>query len=94
MNNFIIKTKTKKVKEKRIALGIDILITRVIIRTISDGEEKVMIICYSCKKEIQEVSDIGEIVRSLDGDDFCFCKKCSEEFKRMDERERKAVDGE
>lgn len=53
-----------------------------------------MIICYRCKKEIQEVSDIGEIVRSLDGNDFCFCKKCSEELKEMDEREREIPDGE
>lgn len=53
-----------------------------------------MIICYSCKKEIQKVSDIGEIVRSLDGDDFCFCKKCSEELKELNEREREAGDGE
>jgi len=43
-----------------------------------------MITCYKCKKEIQKVSDIGEIVRSYDGDDFCFCLECSEELKEMD----------
>lgn len=52
-----------------------------------------MIICYKCKKEIQKVSDIGEIVRSYDGDDFCFCKECSEELKEMDREEGGDQDG-
>lgn len=51
-----------------------------------------MIICYQCKKLIEEVRDIGEIVRSLDGNDFCFCKACSEEQKKMNERDRRMDD--
>ena len=94
MNAFIIKAKTKKVKKEELYWGIDILLIRVIIRIINNGEGNAMILCYKCKKEIQEVSDIGEIIRSLDGSDFCFCKKCSEELKKLDEREREAADGE
>lgn len=39
-----------------------------------------MIICYKCKRNITEVSDIGRIVRSMDGNDFCFCQCCTQEL--------------
>ena len=43
----------------------------------------IMIICYKCKKDITEVNDIGRIVRSHDGNDFCFCKCCTHELNTM-----------
>lgn len=47
-----------------------------------------MIKCYKCGKELQEVHEIGEIVRSYDGADFCFCQNCTQEFAREDEEVR------
>ena len=44
-----------------------------------------MIRCYKCGKELNEVKEIGEIIRSYDGEDFCFCKECTEELHAMDE---------
>lgn len=95
-NRFIIKRFARKVKSEYLLLFcyIDIPIIRVIIRIIgNEREEESMIICYKCKKEIQKVSDIGEIIRSYDGDDFCFCKECSEELKEMDREEGGDQDG-
>ena len=51
-----------------------------------------MIRCYKCGKELQEVHEIGEIVRSYDGADFCFCQNCKEEFEREDEAIRASFD--
>lgn len=44
-----------------------------------------MITCFKCKRELEEVSDIGEMVRSYDGNDFCFCKKCQQELAQIAE---------
>ena len=43
-----------------------------------------MIRCYKCQKELHEVKEIGEIIRSYDGEDFCFCQKCQTEFEEED----------
>lgn len=44
-----------------------------------------MITCFKCKKKLEEVWDIGEIIRSYDGNDLCFCKKCQQELAQMAE---------
>ncbi len=51
-----------------------------------------MIKCYKCGKELQEVYEIGEIVRSCDGADFCFCQNCKDELEREDEAIRASFD--
>ncbi len=40
-----------------------------------------MITCLKCGKEIHFVNEIGEIIRSYDGNDMCLCPECSKDFK-------------
>lgn len=53
-----------------------------------------MIQCYKCKKELMEVCEIGEIIRSYDGNDFCFCKECKKELEELDKIDKSAFDNE